>query len=691
MIMLHLIQILISIAFLAPLTQGFTSITFSRHVPHTSDLFSSSIQNEEVPLAAQNNILPESAAVLPGQVINIRIGDVSNPRKAWKKRRRTGSPVLVPCTILGMNKEIMVKYNLMNLLHRFGKQIENESGVILSVGAAVKLYKYRLGGNLLEHANSLGYDTIMNMLKSIFDDNFFRETGVRLKRTESKRELMLSSSLSPRLARESAFKAEFVQFCPSKDEANKMLHTGTTLKIDIQKDKYKTLTTSDVFDPLSAAVRISQVDADSGRFQTGMECNAFFHSYDGMGDNGSPLITCAIDPPSGQIRDQMKRRAYVKRQVEAQSSRQEELASPTVPGRDLHDLKTGDGPFTATVIKVSPRSGAVFVDLGVTRQKGKKSGGGIARVLGMLRFDDIDSSSMMNYDDNSIEEAALIEASLLEGSDDDDDDDEYDNDYYEEDDDDDTLTVDDLFMEEGKEVEEEDVSDIYSIDEDGNVYMIDDADGGKKVVIGSTNDVDLEIEQDENDDDDEYDEDDIFAGMSPEQRLMAIGDMIETSVVSSKKVVSSETKTKTKSDNGRKSRVHLKQGDKVTVYVRSIFPQSGRFMVTQDATIKNRKLKDLKREKEAEKRLEKLSNKMGGAEGISHILNSVGLEMEGEIKAKSKTGNWYYVQPVAHGFPVGVAESAIEESLEPGQKARIRIEGIDEKRGQLSLTVLGRV
>jgi hypothetical protein len=456
------------------------------------------------------------------------------------------------------------------------------------------------------------------------------------------------------------------------------------LKIDDQKDKYKTLTSTDIFDPLSAAVRISQVDADSGRFQTGMECNAFFHSYDAMGDNGSPLVTCAIDPPSGQIRDQMKRRAYVKRQVEAQTNLDQNFAKPAVPGRDLHDLKTGDGPYTATVIKVSPRSGAAFVDLGVTRQKGKKSGGGIVRVLGMLRFDDIDSR--MNFENASIEEAALIEASLLEGPDSNDD--VYNDDDYE-DDDDDTLTVDDLFMEE--EVEEEDVSDVYSVDEDGNIYMIDAADGGKKVIIGSLNDDESEDGQDD-DDEDEEEDDDIFAGMSPEERLMAIGDMIETSVPS-KRVASSETKIKTglSSKRGRRFRIDLKQGDKVTVFIRSVFPQSGRFMVTQDASIKNRKLKDLKREKEAEKRLEKLSNKMGGAEGMKTILDSVGLEMEGEVKAKSKTGNWYYVQPAALGFPVGVARSDIEESLEPGQKARIRIEGIDEKRGQLSLTVLGRL
>lgn len=689
--MLHFAQTLLLfgiLTILSTLTQGFTPVsTYNvRRSRHPTDLLSASLHNEEASVDTQNQVAPESASILPGQVVSIRIGDMSNPRKAWKKRRRTGSPVLVPCTILGMNKEVMVKNNLMNLLHRFGKPSDQENqsnGVFLSVGAAVKLYKYRLGGNLLEHAKALGYDTILNMLEGIFDDNFFRENGVKVMRYGPKNELFLSSSLSTRLARESAFKAEFIQFCPSQDEADRMIHTGTTLNVE-NSDKYKTLTSSDTVQPLSAAVRISQVDADSGRFQTGMECNAFFHSYDGMGDNGSPLVTCAIDPPSGQIRDQMKRRAYVKRQIEAQTIRERALARSTTPGLDLKDLKVGDGPYVATVIKVSPRAGSVFVDLGVTRKKGKKSGGGTAKVLGMLRFDDILHG--MNSDEGdgiSREEAALIEASLLEGSDndlEDEDEDDYDED-------DDILTVDDLFMDDEEEIED-DVSDIYSVDEDGNVYMLDTATGKKKIIGSVDDDDDDDAETDEGDDD----VDDMFAGMNPEERLMAIGAMLEKTETSrSAKQVQSKDMTKNKSKKSNGAVVSLKQGDEVNVFIRSVFPQSGRFMVTQDARIKNRKLKDLKREKLAEKRLEKLHNKMGGTAGVQYILSCVGLEMEGVVKAKSKTGNWYYVQPQTDGFPVGVANSDIDQSLEPGQKAKIRVEGIDEARGQLSLTILSLI
>jgi len=625
----------------------------------------SSVQDEDVTQSANISTNPESASVLPGQVVSIRIGDMSNPRKAWKKRRRTGSPVLVPCTILGMNRETMVKNNIMNLLHRFGKPSEADShkGVVLSVGAAVKLYKHRLGGNLLEHANSLGYETIVKMLKDLFNQDSLRENGVEVKRVGEKRELVLSSSLSLHLARESAYLAEFVQFMPSDEDKERMVHTGTTFQIS-KDDKYKTVSTPDIVQPLSAAVRISQADAESGRFKAGMECNAFFTAYDGMGDNGSPLATCAIDPPRGQIRGQIKRRAYVKRQIDAKTSREQDVmivgdGSKPKPGRELNDLKSGDGPFTATVVRVSSHASAAFVDLGVSRQKGKKAGGGTTKVLAMLRFDDVISN--MSENDETDEEAALIEASILEGS-------------GEEDEDDDIFSIEDLFMEDGEETVE-DVSDEFSMDEDGNVFSVDPI-TGEKTIIGSAN-----SEVDDDDDDDEEDEN-LFAGMSPQERLAAIGDMLE------KDEIEEETVTLSQQTRPNVSDVNLKQGEKVEVYVRSVFPQSGRFMVTLDPSIKDRKVKDLMQEKQADKRLAKLAKKMGGEDGLQTILSSVGLEMEGIVKATSKTGDWYYVQPEVEGFPVGIAQSTIEASLEPGDKAKIRIDGIDESRGQLTMTIL---
>lgn len=642
------------LAFSSILTSAFAPFG---HIPNSfkiqSHLAVSSVHDEDATSSPQVELTSESASLLPGQVVSIRIGDMSNPRKAWKKRRRTGSPILVPCSILGMNRETMVKNNLINLLHRFGKPQEHDShkGVVLSVGAAVKLYKHRLGGNLLEHANALGYDTIVKMIRALFDKNALKDSGVEVSRVGAKRELALCSSLSLRLARESAYMAEFVQFMPSDEDKDRMLHTGTTFRIS-KDDKYQTLSTPDVVQPLSAAVRISQADAEKGRFQAGMECNAFFTAYDGMGDNGSPLATCAIDPPRGQIRDQMKRRAYVKRQIDAKTDRKRDMmVDKNKPTRDLNELRAGDGPYTATVVKVSSRANAAFVDLGVSRQKGKKAGGGTTKVLAMLRFDDIVDGMPLDEID---EEAALIEASLLEGSDDDG-----------------IFTVEDLFEDEGEDTIE-DVSDTYSMDEHGNVIMID-PDTGEKTILGSADE-----DEEENEDADDEESDDMFAGMGPEERLKAIGDMLEKEEKAPKEIKN----VKTAKD------IKLRHGDKVDVFVRAVFPQSGRFMVTQNSSIKDNKLKDLKREKQAEKRLSKLAKKMGGEDGLNKIVSSVGVEMEGMVKAKSKTGDWYYVQPADESFPVGLAKCEIAAVLDAGQSVKIRVDGIDEARGQLALTIL---
>ena len=106
------------------------------------------------------------------------------------------------------------------------------------------------------------------------------------------------------------------------------------------------------------------------------------------------------------------------------------------------------------------------------------------------------------------------------------------------------------------------------------------------------------------------------------------------------------------------------------------------------------KSRDLKQEREAEKRLSRLASKMGGDKGLQTILDSVGEEMEGEIKASSKAGDWYYVQPLSGGLPVGIGNCSEIESdipLSSGDKVKIRIEGIDYSRGQLSLHILEKI
>ena len=651
---------LTKIASASSMTRQYThrSVLSINHIDSESSMSSDSDRNEE-------EAKPECASLLPGQVITIRIGDTSLARKAWKKRRRSGSPILVPCTIVGMNRELMVKNNLINLIHRFGKTSKEHPGVIISVGAIVKLYKYRLGGDLLQHAKALGHDTIVSYLRSIFDNNSTKDNGISLVRIGSRNELALASPLSIRLARESAFKAEFVQFvCDDNGDNRRMVHSGTTFQIATEKEKYQTIATLDTstVQPLSAAVRISHADEVGSRITNGMECNAFVHSYESEGDNGSPLLICSIDPPREQIRDQVKRRAYISRKISKSNNDIKMIKSFDGESmRDLKSLKSGDGPFQATVVRVSERAGAAFVDLGVSRQKGKKHGGGKARVLGMLRFED----GAVQEDDSEFEElkssectgeeAALIEASILEGFNDDDDDHD-------------------------EQTFEEDVSNMYSVDEDGNISFIDPV-TLKSTTIGSIDDDSIEVEYGDDNDDDKDDDDDIFVGMSPEERLSAIGDLLAES-----------EKQETKADSPNIIQKSLQVGDEVEVYIQGVFPQSGRFMVTTKNQVK--KMKDVKQERMADKRLERLASKLGGDDGLELIKNSIGKEMEGEIKAISKAGDWYYVHPISEeGLPVGLGPClcTLDEPLKAGDKVLICIDGIDYQRGQMSLKIINKL
>jgi hypothetical protein len=284
---------------------------------------------------------------------------------------------------------------------------------------------------------------------------------------------------------------------------------------------------------LGAAIRVPPDDEVVEKYKPGDEFNAFIYSYDLGGDHESPLLVLTLDDPRGKSvpgtfgasTRVSKRRNFLKPVAFNDVSIE----------RKLSDLNVGDGPIQATVVAVSPHSNSAFIDCGVGRTRGKKYGGGLARVLGMLRFEDMQGNE---------EEVAA--------------------------------------------------------------------------------------------------------------------------------------------------------GDTVEIYIKAVFNQSGRFMASMDQKVKSNKAKDLRQEKEADKRIERLSSKFK-KEDIEAL---IGKECDGVVKAKSKTGDWYYVQPHMEGedaisLPVGVASFSDNEAdgsivgYSDGETVRVRLDGIDEKRGQLSMTLLG--
>jgi len=669
--------------------------------------------NEMSSLASSSSLSsqdPELASIVPGQVLSIRIGDTSQSRKAWKKRRRSKSPILVPCSVIGMDRQSMVTWNIMHLLNRFGKSLNDYDngggGVALGIGACARLYKRTFGSSLLEHTRALGYSSITSFFQSTFDEYHYAEYGVQLIEPDdntsdgddSGSTTYLSSTISRRRARESAFNASFLQFLSNPSTSDTMLHTGATVvpqhptNNNSNNNSYRSPPMSSPSLPLGAAIRLSsQSDLTSDRIQSGMDCRAFVLSYEEKGDNGSPLLICAIDSPKAQIREAAKLRHDVRRKKDwAESNRMtkdilarrvsgsrvkggtgEDVASGGVVGgviRSLDDLHIGDGPIKASVVRISGKAGAAFVDLGVERKRGKRFGGGTARVLGMLRLEDVlggeGSHNLVSGGDGvMVDEEDGVETWFADAEDENGGDGDRD--------------IADLFFDEEGGETVDDITDLFSVDDDGDISMADS--------MGDTSDVVFESEDDNSSDDNDYDDDDIFAGIEAEERLKII-----------QEVLGREEKMESLPKEENDSAAFLCVGNEIDVYIRGVFPQSGRFMVTLDPSIKGKKVKELKRERKATKRLTRLAGKKN-EDCLQQILDNVGMECNGMVKAKSKKGDWYYVQPDASEdvaklqFPVGVAKGDLSEVLSPGDRVSVRLDGIDESRGQLVMTLLKKI
>lgn len=91
-------------------------------------------------------IRSEYGALPAGTVVQVQVGDLSLARKAWKKRRRTGSPLLVPCSILNVDQRSMVRWNLIFLLEKFGQA--QADGIQISASELAQRYRRFLKSSL---------------------------------------------------------------------------------------------------------------------------------------------------------------------------------------------------------------------------------------------------------------------------------------------------------------------------------------------------------------------------------------------------------------------------------------------------------------------------------------------------------------------------------------------------------------
>jgi hypothetical protein len=101
-------------------------------------------------------------------VVTIEVGDVNLARKAWKKRRRSGSPMLVPCSILSVDPKTMIRSNLMYLLYKYGVESKASAhqrpGLELSMSEVAQFHRKQFKTSLLVRNQIFGSIICSNML-----------------------------------------------------------------------------------------------------------------------------------------------------------------------------------------------------------------------------------------------------------------------------------------------------------------------------------------------------------------------------------------------------------------------------------------------------------------------------------------------------------------------------------------------
>jgi hypothetical protein len=657
--------------------------------------------------AVSSNQTPnlQYAAMEPGTVVHIQVGDVSLARKAWKKRRRSGSPLLVPCSVLNVDRQSTIRWNLIYLLEKFGSS--SNGGIRMSLAELTRRHRQHLQSSLTQHAEEMGYEAAQDLVEALFNKQVQETYGVKLvvednneNDNDNTNTLWLQAPLSRHRGQKRASSAAVLQFSDEHDDT--LLHTGIVRNRrddDSNNNHASSKNNTNIYQlkPLSCALRVSQSDVDSGTIQDGSMHAAVVFVYDKAGDGGAPMLTLSLNPACNQVRDRLKLADQRHHQVIVN------------PKHMLHELAIGK-EVNGKVVRLI--KGGALVDCSVGRIKSDQTD--TFKVYGFLRFQDavvtekqkknkVSFESFVDDDDDYEEEEEEEEmeeedwedimSSVNEEMDDGeqethlsavlkklDNDKEFE---YGEDithlfdvKEDGSLTYHDpesgetqvISQADDNDDEEEDISHLFEMQEDGSLTFQDPESGETKVIS---------LDHDHDHDDDEEEEE--------EEELPVVSKSF------SKKLGGRPRRPERRLDftpSPKPQRVHV--GDQVTVFVKSVSKQSSQFLLTMDASIQGRKAKDLKKDAALSKKMSRLAKQLGG---LSRMKELRGQEYDGVVKATSNTGDWLYVQPAPEELPVGIA-SVGEESLSDlhqGDAVRIRIEGIDEERGQLAMRVLHKL
>jgi len=575
-----------------------------------------------------------------------------------------------------------------------------------------------------EHASALGHSEVTDLLRAIFTDP--RDPAVKcfgvsvVERPHPVLSSLLSMGRGTRLISPAGM-GEVYSDRSDDDDDNEMLgHTGY-VRVPNADGKERMVS-------LGAALRVSgaETTADGNlvvvtnggaqrEVREGDVLQGHVYDYGDRGDGGDPLLTVSLEPPRRPMAAAVRRGASERRALARGAEREEAGDLSDLDGDEVEDivgttkrrlstLRVGDGPLRGRIVRLSTRAGAAFVDVGVVRKVGKARGGGVGKVLGMLRFDDADAAAAEMEDSDDDDEEEEEEAGgidLLAGLD-------LTADVPDVPDVEDTVDMtDDLeerlakrladigAMEEddGDDTTEEDISDQLVFGDDGLVTLVDPVTGERKVLNAGANDEEDDDEEFDEDSDEEFDEDEDQDGknpwglLSPSERAAAFEHLISR--------LDGEPSGRSKKRKRQESpaRRKLREGAEIDLYVKQVSLQSGRFKLTTDPHVGQSSGRDRKRDAAVDKRMEKLTSILG-EEGLADYIAMEGEDGTGTVVARSKTGSWYYVRPnpKVHGdLPVGVAAVADDggEDFMPGDVVRIRFAGIDESRGQIAMDLVG--
>lgn len=642
------------------------------------------------------------AALSPGCVAQVLVGDIALARKAWKKRRRSGSPLLVPCSVVNLDRRSCLRWNTMYLLEKFGSSKGGKKGGIsISFSEINQRYRTHLKSSLAAHAQTLGYTNSQELVEALWNEKSQETYGVSLVYSDGDRDgtLYLQAPLSRMRAQKRAKTAVILQVAEDPNDQEALLHTGivrnrresnsehngqvsssTTSSLDEegvndstlahqQKEEAKNVNFYQL-QPLSAALRINPRQ-DDAIMEPDSRHSAVVFEYSSVGDGGAPLLTLSLNPARNQVRQALKLSSTTKDHQPGKHQSQ----------RILSDLSVGDGPLQGKVVRFI--KDGVLVDCGVGRSlsKGTAISDGIqgyTPVLAVLKFKDAVVSEMEEKGDAVCAQNSEAEDDVISGA----------------------LDMDFNFADIDDDEEVEDITHLFELADDGSLAYTD-PETEETQIIATGNDEDLNIEEE------------LLSNEAQISDENAANDSLELD----------EEWIGRLSNTNRGTRKRLRIGDQIPVFIKSVQSkkqhQSGsQLIVTMDGSaVKGKSAKQVKKDVSVNKKLDRLdkqlrdSFKRGNSKYKLSLENLVkelqGKECNGIVKATSNTGDWFYVKPESpeneddnftwNELPVGVATVdddagvPVNERLAQGDTVRIQLKGIDRDRGQLAMRVLRKL